>query len=454
MRKAVGLCLTMLLLVACSKATVPEGIPNSPDPPPGTATGSTAQPATPGSGTVETEAGALATVRVLAADPNLDALIAAYQRQYPNDRVVKVSPISGGATIRAGDIAREKIAAGEVDVVSYIVPELLTDGLLLPLDPFIQRADFALEPFGPALEGLRHEGKLYELPYAISPSILVYNKELFAQAGVAPPTEGWSWEELRAAAHRLTGGEGARRIWGLRPEFTEYVAHLFFAQSGLPLEQAYQDEDLVKDAFALFGTMVQVDQSMPKVTRQRPGEGQRISFSQEFAAGRAAITIMQASSLQALFKGRDPFAYDVAPMPIRPGGGGKAAAPASPRTLGIASNAPNQAAAWRFVSFVAGAEGAEVLARAGSLPAYNSPGVKAAWFDRDPVPPPGTAVLFETAWEFRSADGAPGDPAVQAFRAAVADALNAVMAGEIGWEEGFAQYQRALQEWQGVKKTE
>jgi multiple sugar transport system substrate-binding protein len=48
------------------------------------------------------------------------------------------------------------------------------------------------------------DGKVVGVPALIDNLSLVYNKNLFAQAGVAPPTNQWTWEDFRDAAKKLT----------------------------------------------------------------------------------------------------------------------------------------------------------------------------------------------------------------------------------------------------------
>ena len=58
-----------------------------------------------------------------------------------------------------------------------------------------------LDPFVPAgLEAMRIDGKLMGLPYFLDPRALYYRTDLFAAAGLQPPT---TWDEVRAAAKAL-----------------------------------------------------------------------------------------------------------------------------------------------------------------------------------------------------------------------------------------------------------
>lgn len=56
------------------------------------------------------------------------------------------------------------------------------------------------------------EGKIYAVPMSFSTCVLFYNKDLFDQAGVAYPTDEWTWADAQAAAEKIKAlGDD---IWG------------------------------------------------------------------------------------------------------------------------------------------------------------------------------------------------------------------------------------------------
>ncbi|GAB3755889.1 ABC transporter substrate-binding protein [Microlunatus parietis] len=59
--------------------------------------------------------------------------------------------------------------------------------------------------YGPAVEEMVVDGKHYGLPLLVDNRSLFYNTELFAEAGLEPPT---NWDELRQAATTLTKRDG------------------------------------------------------------------------------------------------------------------------------------------------------------------------------------------------------------------------------------------------------
>jgi multiple sugar transport system substrate-binding protein len=59
--------------------------------------------------------------------------------------------------------------------------------------------------------------KVIGIPALVDNLAIVYNKKLFQQAGVTPPTDTWTWDDFRAAAQKLT--DSATKQYG-----TSYAA--------------------------------------------------------------------------------------------------------------------------------------------------------------------------------------------------------------------------------------
>ena len=62
------------------------------------------------------------------------------------------------------------------------------------------------------LEAVSSDGKLYAVPMSFSTCVLIYNKALFDQAGIAYPTNDWTWADAQTAAEAIKAlGDD---IWG------------------------------------------------------------------------------------------------------------------------------------------------------------------------------------------------------------------------------------------------
>lgn len=90
------------------------------------------------------------------------------------------------------------------DIISCDLPwfgKLARDGVIMPLDDFLEGDSFDISDFYPAaVNSARWNGVQYGIPVQTSPEMLVYRRDLFDEAGVAPPT---TVEEVLSAAKRF-----------------------------------------------------------------------------------------------------------------------------------------------------------------------------------------------------------------------------------------------------------
>ena len=108
-------------------------------------------------------------------------------------------------------VLKTNLAAGtEADVFYadiFWIDSLMKTGKLLALDDLMAKSGTKKEDFVPALiNAFTYQGKTYGIPKDFNTLGLVYNKDLFKAAGVAEPTNDWTWTDLQAAAKKLTTG--------------------------------------------------------------------------------------------------------------------------------------------------------------------------------------------------------------------------------------------------------
>ncbi|GAA2054752.1 ABC transporter substrate-binding protein [Leifsonia soli] len=76
---------------------------------------------------------------------------------------------------------------------------------LEPLDDLAKKNKLDLSAYSSAmLEQLSVNGKLYSIPFNAGPTVVLYNKKMFADAGVAEPTNNWTTDDFIAAAKATT----------------------------------------------------------------------------------------------------------------------------------------------------------------------------------------------------------------------------------------------------------
>jgi multiple sugar transport system substrate-binding protein len=168
---------------------------------------------TPGTTTPSGTLGALSgEVRIsgFSSTPTEDALLTdsinAFMKDNPNVKV-KWEPIAKDYDT----VLKTNIAAGTEADVFYVdifwADSIMKTGKLLALDDYMAKTKTNKSEFVTSLlNAFTYNGKVYGIPKDFNTLGLVYNKDLFKAAGVAEPTNDWTWTDLSAAAKKLTTG--------------------------------------------------------------------------------------------------------------------------------------------------------------------------------------------------------------------------------------------------------
>jgi multiple sugar transport system substrate-binding protein len=129
----------------------------------------------------------------------LKQVLAAFEKKYPGINVRRRALDPYPDAMLAQFAARKPPDVFYVD--SNVLPDWAKQGVLEPLDSWIQRYKFRTSPFFPRLlAAFRYNGKTYGFPKDWSPLGMQTNNAMLAKAGVRPPT---NWTTLRSAAQRL-----------------------------------------------------------------------------------------------------------------------------------------------------------------------------------------------------------------------------------------------------------
>ncbi|HTX78164.1 MAG TPA: sugar ABC transporter substrate-binding protein [Longilinea sp.] len=106
------------------------------------------------------------------------------------------------------DKMKAMMAGGTAPDVFYVDDQLMTafasSGQLLALDDYMKQAGVSTSDFIPSLMSeFTLDGKTYGLPKDWGTLGLVYLPDAFTQAGIAEPTENWTWDDMRTAAQKI-----------------------------------------------------------------------------------------------------------------------------------------------------------------------------------------------------------------------------------------------------------
>lgn len=133
-----------------------------------------------------------------------DAAVAAFQQANP---AIKVE-ITGYTGDQAGFTKLTQAVQGgqSVDVFrlpSDILPLLVQDGLVAPIDEFLTAEDKA-DIYPNLLQAVSIEGKAYAWPLWVPPVGMYLNLDVFEERGIEPPSPDWTYDQFVEIAKQLT----------------------------------------------------------------------------------------------------------------------------------------------------------------------------------------------------------------------------------------------------------
>lgn len=166
------------------------------------------------------------------AEAKLEALAKEFHAQHPN---VTLHVSSGAPTTT--DLLQKISAAfvsGDTPDISYAYGywggSLASSGHMLDITKQVSAADVHWDAFPESARTIAAPaGKVIGFPSIVDVVSLMYNKKLFDQAGLAYPTDDWTWDQFREAAKKLTNS--STQVFGTAyPVDPGDAAYRFFPQ--------------------------------------------------------------------------------------------------------------------------------------------------------------------------------------------------------------------------------
>nr|WP_321458613.1 sugar ABC transporter substrate-binding protein [uncultured Cohaesibacter sp.] len=300
-------------------------------------------------------------------------LISAFEAKYPDIKVeytdlgssdyttMLMTQLSGGGSDI--DVVQVK------DIPSYA--NLMKTKSIISLNDDIKASGIDASSYGGLIEELTVEGNTYALPFRSDSWLVYYNKDLFDKAGVAYPSNDMSWDEFANIARKVTSGFGANKNYGA-------LFHTWRSTVELPciLDGKHSldggDYGFLKSCYERV-LKLQEEKVVPSyATLKTSGT----HYSGPFFNGQVAMLpmgswfigtqIAKVASGESLSKNWGLVKY---PTPEGVAAGTTAATITS---LAVSTNSKHKDAALKFINFVAGPEGAKVVAETGTLPAIKN----------------------------------------------------------------------------------
>ena len=260
--------------------------------------------------------------------------------------------------------------AGSPPDVMYMwnFPQYYTS--LMPLDDLIAKDAAEIKP-DDIPQGLmnttRIEGKTYGMPAGFTTQVVFYNKDMFKVAGVEEPKDGWTWDDLRAAAAKFRNKEN--KVYGFavdaKPDPYDFEQFLwsngtkYISDDGKTLD-GYMNSDAAAQVLDMFGDMAKKEEAVTL------NLGDDTSGSTLFKGSK--IAMFQSAMWSKAGIDSAGFSYGVAPLPKF--GDKPAHSALGVSAMSIAKDAAHPDLAWEFVKFFSSPEA--VAMRTNDLPVRTS----------------------------------------------------------------------------------
>ncbi|MBI5353892.1 MAG: sugar ABC transporter substrate-binding protein [Chloroflexi bacterium] len=331
------------------------------------------------------------------------AELAAYQKlvdsfKQKNPAIqVELIQIPGQSDYRkrlAADIAAGKPA--DVVLINYRrFATFANAGALEPLGDRLQNSTQIKEAdfYPQAIQSFKWKGEQTCIPQNISSLVVYYNKDLFDQAGVAYPANGWTWDDFTAAAQALTkdsnsDGETDQFGAGVAPELIRLATFVWQAGGEVVDDESNPQMLTLGTAEALhaadffFGLQTKyhvvpnLEQETSQDSESRFINGQLAMF---FNSRRGVPTYRESAA----------FDWDVAPLPQDK----EQATILHSDGYCITSASKDKDAAWAFLEYANSPEGQTIVAESGrTVPSLISVANSPAFLD--PKSKPASSQVF------------------------------------------------------------
>ena len=309
-----------------------------------------------------------------ATTPYYDALINAYEAANPDVNVEVID--LGSADYQTALQIQLSGGGSDFDVVAVKdIPgynNLVKAGLLTDLAPLAERDGIDTSMYGGIVEQVTVGDSFYELPFRSDFWVIFYNKDLFDAAGVPYPTNDMTFEEYDAIARQMTSGSGASKVYGAHYHTWRSAIQLFGILDGQHQITDGGDYSYLKPYYEMA------------LAQQRDGIVQdyatlktsNIHYTGVFYNESVAMMNMGSWFIASLIAANESGQSDATNWGIVKYPHAEGVEPGTTlgtiTALAIPASTPQQEAAWDFVKFVTGVEGAEVLAGTGNFPAVTN----------------------------------------------------------------------------------
>jgi multiple sugar transport system substrate-binding protein len=304
---------------------------------------------------------------------SLEKIIADYNKSQNTVKVVGVS--SPDSQKQLTSMSSSKGSFDISDNFGNSVGAWASKGILAPLDDYltsnkVDTGDFITS----AMDQMKYDGKTYALPIAVHSTQLLYNKKLFAEAGLTPPT---TMDELATAAIALTKTDAAGNITqlGLGDANADTTLTVLALGFGGAWDNSKGPTPMNKgnvEAMTWYQDNIVKKLGADKIAKFVAGEGQYLSAQDPFYIGKMAMRIDGEWNGVSTPKVAPNLDWGVTEIPAT-SPKYKDSTMVSSSTLFIPANSKHKEAAAKFLAYMVGKKSMTAFTLAlGNLPARTS----------------------------------------------------------------------------------
>lgn len=246
---------------------------------------------------------------------------------------------------------------------------LVNKGALEPLDSYIEKDGIDLSAYKGLTDQVKVDGQLYELPFKSDFWVIYYNKDVFDKAGVDYPTNDMTFAQYDELARKVSNTEPGQEVYGAHYHTWRSTVQMFGALDG-----KHSILDGKYDFLKPYYETVLAEQEDGVCQDYATLKTSNLHYSGAFSQGNIGMMNMGTWFISTLIDkvGKGEYSecanWGLVKYPhadgVQPG-----STAAQITSLAIPATAPNKDAAWTFVRFAAGEEGAKLLAATGNFPA-------------------------------------------------------------------------------------
>ncbi len=228
---------------------------------------------------------------------------------------------------------------------------------MVPLDDLMTKYGLKTEDFDkPIMDGLKADGKQIAIPYDSGPLVIFYNRDAFKAAGVADPKPGWTIDEFKAAAKKLTTAGRTGLVTTPGDMGVSAWVRTFTGAEPIADGKLNLTDPKFVEGFQGYADFVRTDKIAPQVP-----SGNNDFETTQFTSGKAAMQLNGPWSLIDT-KGKVKFKLGIAPIPAGPDGSKTYTAGSG---FGISRSCKTPDAAFQAIMSMTGEKPLTSLAEAG-----------------------------------------------------------------------------------------